>query len=61
VKAPLPRYCWGGARLGRGWKFIQGGTLTPKYRYHSRVILDIIDDFSYMKSLYDFTISLNHI
>ena len=32
-----------------------------EFGYHSRVILDIIDDFSYMKSLYDFTISLNHI
>jgi len=32
-----------------------------EFGYHSRVILDIIDDFNYMKSLYDFTISLNHI
>ena len=32
-----------------------------EFGYHSRVILDIIYAFIYMKSLYDFTISLNHI
>ena len=32
-----------------------------EFGYHSRVILDIIYALIYMKSLYDFTISLNHI
>ena len=32
-----------------------------EFGYHSSVILDIIYAFIYMKSLYDFTISLNHI
>ena len=32
-----------------------------EFGYHSRVILDIIYAFIYIKSLYDFTISLNHV